>query len=666
MSMSLQPKNDSYDPQTVRITDLLNEEQIMEIVRAFRMGGKAAAGVFVKHESDVVHIDNLYGNIAPESPPGVLAVAQRIMRNGEPQQSRCPDGSMIIGHPIRLHFDGKSYLKGCFVGVPPEMPASEPEACAVVVKVVAEMFSDRMSAAYLSRMAARDYEILAEKRKIADSPITSLIDRVNTAFVLVDRDMVLRWHNAALAKRTGKSDMTGKLCYSGVFGRDSMCPGCLVERTFKTGEQQTGDISIQTEEWGVRHFSITTAPVCDENGEVKYALELAYDMTDAHEAESKLARYKRLLDNSADLMVVCNSNLHILASNRRFIERCGYEEQEVIGRCVLDMVLPEEHEELLADAGMLRETGMAIGVIHLIKKDGSLIPTQVFATYDGDTGVYEAVFRDISERRRLEQEIRVRSQELEAQNTKVLAAIEEKDRFFRNVSHELRTPLTSIIGFAELLSEDTVEPLSERQMMQLSRVIGNSHKLLAMVNDLLDLSRLDAGRMRMEWANLDLAKFLEHIVNNMMPLARNKNLPVSVSIPKRLPVVMTDEHKLGQIVVNLLSNAIKFTRQGSVSLSVTKSGESVLISVSDTGTGIPEDEFDEIFKEFSRGSLVESKNVGTGLGLAISRKLADVLGGEIAVQSKVGEGSTFSLKLPIVPAKVTDPGAGVLEPGCNV
>jgi PAS domain S-box-containing protein len=522
----------------------------------------------------------------------------------------------------------------------------------VVLKAIGDMFSDRMSAAYLSRLAARDYEIVERRLKIAESPITSVIDGVATAFVLVDEQMILRWHNAALTKRTGIADMTGQICHKVVFGQDSVCSGCLVKQTFQTGQQQVGNISIQTEKWGVRHFLVTTAPVHDESGIVKFVLELAYDVTDAQRTESELARYKRLVDNSDDLMVVCDCDFEILACNRRLIDQCGYTEKELVGRPVLDLIIPEEHDELLFASGTLRETGMAMGIVRLARKDGSSISTQVFATYDRDTGVYEVVFKDISERLRLEQEIRARSDELEAQNTKVLAAVEERNRFFRNVSHELRTPLTSIIGFAELLLEDTEEPLSERQKTQLSRVVGNSHKLLGMVNDLLDLSRLDAGGMRMEWANIDLAEFLQQVVNNMMPLAKGKNVSVTVFAPKDLPLVMTDEQKLGQIVVNLLSNAIKFTPQGSVSLTVSKNEKSLLISVSDTGIGIPENEFDEIFKEFSRGSGAEPKNVGTGLGLAIARRLAAALGGEISVTSKAGEGSKFTLELPLTPGKV--------------
>jgi signal transduction histidine kinase len=262
----------------------------------------------------------------------------------------------------------------------------------------------------------------------------------------------------------------------------------------------------------------------------------------------------------------------------------------------------------------------------------------------------------------MEEELRKRSEELQEQNERVLAAIDERNHFYRSVSHELRTPLTSIIGFAELLLEDSDEPLTQRQELKLKRVISNSHKLLGMVNDLLDLSRVEAGRMDVRWDTIKLDEFLRQIVNNLSPLAVGKMLKLNVDVPPDMPPLTTDEQKLGQIVVNLVSNAIKFTPEGRVDVSARLIGNAMQVDVRDTGTGIAADEIGHVFKEFYRGRKQGPGEYGSGLGLAIAKRLTSVLGGTLTVESELEKGSVFTLTLPVAPcAEVGAPGAASLS-----
>ncbi|MCE5323676.1 PAS domain S-box protein [bacterium] len=621
----------------------------MEIVNAFRMDGLSEAAIFVSQDSNLYTLDDLYGLDEPAGLACVAPLAKQSIETGKVQHCSNEDGMMAVAYPVWLRYRGKSYLKGCLAGSPPKpVTRNMLKSCGYIMGIVADSLTEKISAAFLSDIVNRDRRELEERLKIVDNTIVDVINSVSAAFVLISSDMTVAWHNNMLSKMCGHANIVGKVCHKEIWSSNNICAGCMVKQTLETGKPQSGNIRVGSASRGTHYYKVATAPVFNESGEVKYVLELVQDITEAWETESELARYKRLVNNSDDLMFICNGKLEILAANHKFLECTQYKEREITGMSVFSISPQHELERTLKTSDTLRTTGMMMNFGQILKKDGSIIPVQMFFTYDSKADIYEAVLKDMSERMRLEQEIRTRSEELQAQNSKAMAAIEEKNRFFRNVSHELRTPLTSIIGFAELLLEDTQEPLSERQKAQLGRVVGNSHKLLAMVNDLLDLSRLDAGRMRLECGNVNVEEMLGQIVCNMMPLAQNKKLSVSVSIPKKLPVIITDEQKLGQIVVNLLSNAIKFTQSGGVTIKAVKNAKFISISVSDTGVGIPEGELEEIFMEFSRGS---ASNVGTGLGLAIARRLAGFLGGEISVSSKVGVGSTFMLKMPIMQKK---------------
>jgi signal transduction histidine kinase len=224
--------------------------------------------------------------------------------------------------------------------------------------------------------------------------------------------------------------------------------------------------------------------------------------------------------------------------------------------------------------------------------------------------------------------------------------MEERNRFFRYVSHEFRTPLTSVIGFTEYLIEDEDEPLTQNQKHQLLKVHSSAHRLLGMVDDLLDISKVEAGRMEVQKNEIDLDDMIEQIVDSERPLAAEKALDINIGVSDDLPDLVTDEQKLSQIILNLLSNAIKYTQEGTITINAFSGNDAVKISIRDTGIGIAEDELANIFKEFYRvqGGTVQR---GTGLGLTIVKKFTELLGGSVTVESKLYAGSTFTVTLPV-------------------
>lgn len=219
-----------------------------------------------------------------------------------------------------------------------------------------------------------------------------------------------------------------------------------------------------------------------------------------------------------------------------------------------------------------------------------------------------------------------------------------KTRFLATMSHELRTPLNAIIGYAEILEEDISDgaPRSE----DARRVQRSARHLLGLINEILDLSRIESGRMQLNRAPTDLTDLLEHALETLRPLARANANALAMSVEGAIPVLMLDEGRVRQCLFNLISNACKFTREGQVRVHVSYVGDVVTIAVRDTGVGIAADDQERLFEPFEQvGALAASKSEGTGLGLAITRRLARALGGDVTLRSAPGEGSVFTLTL---------------------
>jgi len=274
---------------------------------------------------------------------------------------------------------------------------------------------------------------------------------------------------------------------------------------------------------------------------------------------------------------------------------------------------------------------------------------------------YAMLENEISERRRaeaalgeyrdnLETTVQKRTSELVVLNEDLQRATRAKDDFLASMSHELRTPLNSVLGFTDLMLKGLTGPLNPEQERQLGMVHQAGHQLLDLVNQVLELSRIDAGKLRVVVAPFSPAAAAGRIAEMMAPVAQAKGLEIVGRAEDTAPERMvSDEGKVDQIILNLLSNAIKFTREGQVEIVVRADGsDAVAFDVCDTGIGIPAEELSAIFEHFHQVLPSGPTNeVGTGLGLAIARRLAESLGGDVKVTSEVGAGSTFTLTLPL-------------------
>lgn len=246
-------------------------------------------------------------------------------------------------------------------------------------------------------------------------------------------------------------------------------------------------------------------------------------------------------------------------------------------------------------------------------------------------------------------EIEQRNRVLVEQNRRLGIEGQTKARFLANMSHELRTPMNAIIGFSSLLLDDRSLHMSERHRRNLERVSRNARDLLELINNVLDLSKIEAGRMDVYSEPADARDLIERAMAVVEPLKEARAINLSISVEDGLPAIRTDRTKLQQILINLLSNAIKFTREGDVKVTAVRAPNNrIRIAVSDTGIGIAESDVNRIFEEFRQiATTGRGSRTGTGLGLPITRRLAELLGGEISVSSRQGAGSVFTLTLPM-------------------
>jgi signal transduction histidine kinase len=228
------------------------------------------------------------------------------------------------------------------------------------------------------------------------------------------------------------------------------------------------------------------------------------------------------------------------------------------------------------------------------------------------------------------------------------AANQAKSEFLANMSHELRTPLNAIIGFSEVLSERMFGEVNEKQAEYLADIQQSGQHLLSLINDILDLSKIEAGRMELEPSDFDLPSAIEHSLTLVRERAHRRGIGLGHTVDEQLGMIHADERKLKQVLLNLLSNALKFTPEGGrIDVRAALRDGVAEVSVTDTGIGISPEDQEAVFEEFRQVGTASKKVEGTGLGLAISKKFIELHGGKIWVTSQVGTGSTFAFTLPL-------------------
>ncbi len=385
--------------------------------------------------------------------------------------------------------------------------------------------------------------------------------------------------------------------------------------------------------------------------------------------------YSQLLDTAPDAMVVVGADGRIRFVNLQTERMFGYAREQLVGQH-LDLLIPERfrkthfrHVERFMANPTLRPMGSGLQLFGR-RSDGSELPIEVsLSPLQSERGMtVSASIRDITERKQLEAALKREeergSAELREARLIAEAASAAKSEFLSSMSHELRTPMNAILGFAQLLVRHQRDPLSARHKQRVEHILKGGEHLLRLINDILDLSRIEAGGISISTEPVSVADVLDEVDRTLQPLAARQNVRVEMApLPPALPLVSVDRTRFFQIVMNLGSNAVKYNRpSGCVRFeaSVPHPG-AIRISVQDTGIGIPRDKQPSIFQPFQRAGQETGPIEGTGIGLVITKRLAELMRGDVDFESEPGVGSRFWVTLPAHEAHAPSNRPGALE-----
>lgn len=377
--------------------------------------------------------------------------------------------------------------------------------------------------------------------------------------------------------------------------------------------------------------------------------------------------YRCLLDAAPDGIVEVDASGRIILANSQVERMFGYKREELLGQRV-EMLVPERfrgrhpaHRERYRAHSAIRPMGSGLD-LRALRADGTEFAVDInLSPFEGERGEeVVCVIRDVTDRKLAEEQIKhlnasleqrscelaAMNSELEIRNREVEKANRLKSNFLATMSHELRTPLNAIVGFADLLARQTPGPLTEKQERFVGHIKESSGHLLALINDILDISKIEAGCFDLKFETFYLIVAADEVFSILRPLAAAKEIDFTSNVPPDL-AVHADRVRVKQMLYNLLSNAIKFTSPGgSVRLSATSDEAFTHIAVIDTGIGIPCEEHEVIFETFHRREAsVQPTCEGTGLGLAITKLLVEQHSGKIWVESEPEVGSKFHFTL---------------------
>ncbi len=494
-------------------------------------------------------------------------------------------------------------------------------------------------------------------KRLEDEQLRQMLNTILSATTenvsLFDKHGRFRFVSERTAKQLGlgQRDFLGKTWQEIGLPARFMDPFEEQRRKVMLNGQTCEDEILLTNGAETRWFEYIAKPVFDQDGEITSLVASVKDITERKQTEDMLHRLSSIVENSGEAIISRTLEGVITSWNSSAEKLFGYRAEEVIGQSVLRNFPPEHQQEV--EEGLAQVAGGKIVMDHettRVRKDGTSIPVVVTISpirdHRGSIVGASSILRDISQQKRMIREL-----------VDINVALEEanwaRSQFISIMSHELRTPLTSIIGFSQiLLDEAATINFTPRQKSNLERILKNGKHLLLLINDVLDLAKVEAGRMTVNNSLVVVKDIISSVVEETQSIALGQKLLLSYSVEENLSLT-TDPLKLRQILLNLIANAVKFTPQGEVTVTATRvtaadnATACIAIAVKDTGIGITPADQERIFEAFVQlESGYSRKFGGTGLGLSIVRELTALLGGTVAMTSSPGKGSTFTITLP--------------------
>jgi PAS domain S-box-containing protein len=496
-------------------------------------------------------------------------------------------------------------------------------------------------------------------------------------FMLDHRGNVASWNQGAERIKGYKADEIVGRHFSCFYPQEDLLKGKPEhELQMAVAEGRCEDEGWRLRKDGSRFWAnVVITSLTDGAGELRGFSKITRDVTESKRAQELLQeteeRHRKLFDNNPHpTWVYDRETLRFLAVNRAAVTQYGYSTDEFLAMTIKDIRPPEDVTSLLDNVAAVEDGHKTLGIWKHLKKDGSALDAEItsYAMTFGGRAAEVVVAVDVTQRKRDEAEKRkfteklaASNQELELRNREVERATKLKSKFLASMSHELRTPLNAIVGFSDLLAEGTPGQLNEKQKRFVNHIKQGSAHLLQLINDILDLSKIEAGQLELRSEEFLVRDALPEVLSIVQPLAMAKNIRLEQKLESN-SLLKTDRVRFKQILYNLLSNAVKFTPKGGrVAVECVDYWDFVRVSVTDSGIGIQPEDQKVIFDEFRQveGSI-DDTHEGTGLGLAITKRLVEQQGGQISVESEFGKGSRFTFTL--LAAEPTSEVQPVVEP----